>query len=472
MAKRKSKTGGKQEDGSYLIESSHQSGGASYVLPGLLFLIIAIGGSTLGIFCMQQQSTLDQLSESFTMMQKRISNFQNAMGMTDAQAHSELQVEERILALEEAQKDAQQKAEVALETSESLKNSDLHAQIWALHSEMDAQLAEMQQVAVSTAALHALLKNKSEEFDAVKESVANILGSNSVLAASVAGLNSAVGSTNSRLNEQVTVMDTLHAQLEGHASELSDMKVALDLHKVALYANNQDVVMIKQLVEAEQAMRALMLEKKLTSVEKTLDEQLITSQSLHTNLKAQLKNVHNQLLKEGQHSPESADVESDVEVPPAVEEPEVVPSPTEEVKEEEVEKEEEEVVKEEEVKEEEKIEEVAEIVAVEEVAEIVAVEEVAEIAAVVEKDLEHATEVPEESDILEEVMESPEPKAEKVEEEAKQEEESVEQDVEHNDLPETTAEEEVTGESAEGQEVEESWEDEDDLEFAELSIAE
>jgi len=344
MAKRKSKTGSKQEDGSYLIESSaHQSGGASYVLPGLLFLIIAIGGSTLGVFCMQQQSTLDQLSESFTAMQTRISNFQNAMGMKDLQTHSELQVEERILALEEAQKDAQQKAEVALETSESLKNSDLHSQIWALHSEMDAQLAEMQQVAVSTAALHALLKNKSEEFDAVKESVANILGSNSVLAASVAGLNSAVGSTNSRLNEQVTVMDTLHAQLEGHASELNDMKVALDLHKVALFANNQDMVVIKQLVEAEQAMRALMLEKKLTSVEKTLDEQLITSQSLHTNLKAQLKNVHNQLLSGGQASPESAEVESGVEVPPAAEELEVVTSPTEEQMEEEAKQEEESV---------------------------------------------------------------------------------------------------------------------------------
>jgi len=464
MAKRKSKAGSKQEDGSYLIESSaHQSGGASYVLPGLLFLIIAIGGSTLGVYCMQQQSTLDQLSESFTAMQTRISNFQNALGMKDAQTHSsELQVEERILALEEAQKDAQQKAEVALATSESLKNSDLHSQIWALHSEMDAQLAEMQQVAVSTAALHALLKNKSEEFDAVKESVANILGSNSVLAASVAGLNSAVGSANSRLNEQVTVMHTIHEQMEGHASELNDMKVALDLHKVALYANSQDVVMIKQLVEAEQAMRNLMLEKKLTSVEKTLDEQLITSQSLHTNLKAQLQNVHNQLLHAGPHSSQSTDAESDVEAPPAVEELEVVTSPTEEHATEEVEEPELEHVIEE--VEEKELEHAAEEV---EEAELEHV-----IEEVEEKELEHAAEeVPVGSENVEEVTESPDV-AEQVEEEAKQEEEeSVELDVEHYDLPEETAEEEVIDESAEGQELEESWE-EDDSDFVELAIAE
>merc|ERR1712168_720022 len=94
-----------------------------------------------------------------------------------------------------------------------------------------------------------------------------------------------------------------------------------------------------------------MLEKKLSSVEKTLDEQLITSQSLHTNIKAQLKNVHSQLLNGGQHSSQSADVESAVEAPPAVEEHEVVTSPTEELKEEEevenVEEEEEKEVEEE-----------------------------------------------------------------------------------------------------------------------------
>lgn len=436
MAKRKSKPGSKQEDGSYLIESSaHQSGGtSSYVLPGLLFLIIAIGGSTLGVFCMQQQYNLDQLSESFTSMQTRITNFQHVLGMKDAQTHSEVQVEERILALEEAQKDAQQKAEVALETSESLKNSDLHSQIWALHSEIDGQLAQMQQVAASTAMLHAMLRNKSEEFDAVKESVANILSTSSVLAAGVAGLNSAVGSTNSRLNEQFAVMDTLNARMEGHASELNDMKTALDLHKIALYANSQDVAMIKQLVEAEQAMRALMLEKKLSSVEKTLDEQLITSQSLHTNIKAQLKNVHSQLLNGGQPSSQSTDVESEVETPPAVEELEVVTSPTEELKEEE------------------------------------GVEE-GEKEEVEEKELDNATEELVGSEHVEEVTNSPD-EEEQVEEEAKQEEESVEQEVENYDLPEKTAEEEVTDEIVAAQELEESLEEDDSDGFVELAIAE
>jgi len=427
MAKRKSKPGSKQEDGSYLIESSaHQSSGtSSYVLPGLLFLIIAIGGSTLGVFCMQQQYNLDQLSESFTAMQTRIANFQHAMGMKDAQMHSEVQVEERISALEEAQRDAQQKAEVALETSESLKNSDLHSQIWSLHAEIDGQLVQMQQVAASTAALHAMLRNKSEEFDAVKESVANILSASSVLAAGVAGLNSAVGSTNARLNEQVAVMDALSAHMEGHASELNDMKVALDLHKIALYANSQDVVMIKQLVEAEQAMRALMLEKKLSSVEKTLDEQLMTSQSLHTNIKAQLKNVHSQLLSGGQPSSQSADdVESDVEAPPAVEELEAVTSPTEELKED--------------VEEEDKEE-------------------------VQEKELEQATEVPVGSEHVEEVTDSPD--------EGEQEEE-VEQDVENYDLPDKMAEEEVTDEIVAAQELEESLEEDDSDGFVDLGIAE
>lgn len=149
------------------------------------------------------------------------------------------------MALEEAQKQAQQKAEVALATSEKLKNTDLHTQVWALHSEIDIRLAEMQQVAVSTATLQAMLKNKTEEFEAVKETVVALLNSNSVLAASVAGLTSAVASTTSRLDEQVTTIDALDTQLEGQASELNEMKVSLDLHKVALYTNNNEVSAIK-----------------------------------------------------------------------------------------------------------------------------------------------------------------------------------------------------------------------------------
>uniref|UniRef100_UPI003AAB08A7 uncharacterized protein n=1 Tax=Centroberyx gerrardi TaxID=166262 RepID=UPI003AAB08A7 len=302
MAKRKSKSGNKQqfEDTSLLLESSAPQtshGINAYVLPALLCLILAVGGSTMGWFCTQQQHNLDQLSESYTAMQTRITKLQQVMGMRDVQMDTGLEVEERILALEEAQKQAQQAAEVALATSEKLKNTDLHS---ALHAEMDTQLAERQQVAISVATLQAMFKNQSEEFEAVKEGVAAILSSSSALAASVAGLTGAAASTNSRVDEQVTSMEALNVQLEEQDSELNELKVSLDLHKVVLYTNSQEVVAIKEFVRAEQAMRALALEEKLSSVQKTLDEQLFTSQTLHSNIKAQLQNVHTQLVSGGQ----------------------------------------------------------------------------------------------------------------------------------------------------------------------------
>ncbi|XP_071398381.1 LOW QUALITY PROTEIN: immunoglobulin-like and fibronectin type III domain-containing protein 1 [Centroberyx affinis] len=232
---------GPKDSGEYKVAINNPLGTAECSM----MLNVRVGGSTMGWFCTQQQHNLDQLSESYTAMQTRITTLQQVMGMRDAQMDTGLEVEERILALEEAQKQAQQAAEVALATSEKLKNTDLHSQIWALHADMDTRLAESQQVAVSVATLQAMFKNQSEEFEAVKEGVAAILSSSSALAASVAGLTGAVASANSRVDEQLTSMEALNVQLEEQDSELNELKVSLDLHKVVLYTNSQEVVAIK-----------------------------------------------------------------------------------------------------------------------------------------------------------------------------------------------------------------------------------
>jgi len=253
-------------------------------------------------------------------MQMRITKFQQVMGMRDAQASQEASqggvMEERILALEEAHRQAQSKVEVALETTQLLKNSDVSSQVWALRSEMNSQLADMQQMAISSASLQAAIKNTSEEFQVVKQSVEELLNTNSALAVSVSGLTSTVSGVKATLDDQVAVVDSLTTGLEAQVNQLSEMAVSVDLHKVALETNKQQVVEIKEMLVAEQMRRALALEEQLQSVKLTLDAQLSSSQDLHSNLKAQLEAVHSQIeIATGAHP--SSDPE---EVEPVIEE--------------------------------------------------------------------------------------------------------------------------------------------------------
>ncbi|XP_035517527.1 neurofilament medium polypeptide-like [Morone saxatilis] len=316
MAKRKSKKP-QQEDTSILLDSPVAQSRASvpapapaadrvvpqsrnktnsYASSALLFIIIfTVGASIMGWCCAQQQHSLDQLSESFTTMQKRITNLQQVMEMTDAQTDTDLDVEKRIFALDEAQKQAQETAEVALATAEKLKNSDLLSQLLDLHDEMDTRLAEIKQVSLAVTNIQAMFKNQSEEFETVKESVEAGLSSSSALAESVAELASAVASTCSRVDEQIASVDALNAQLEGQASELNELKDSMYLHNVALYTNNQETAAVKELVQAMQAVRAQALEEMLSSVQMTLDEQFFTSQTLHSSVMAHLQTFHTQL---------------------------------------------------------------------------------------------------------------------------------------------------------------------------------
>lgn len=150
-----------------------------------------------------------------------------------------------MFALEEAKKQAQKKAEVALATSEKLKNSHVYSQHLDLHDEMSARLAEMKQVSLSIATLHAMFKNQSVEFEALKESLAAGLSSSAALAENVARLAGAVASVHSRVDAQDASVEVLNAHLEGQASELNELKESMHLHNVALYTNNQETAALK-----------------------------------------------------------------------------------------------------------------------------------------------------------------------------------------------------------------------------------
>ena len=154
-------------------------------------------------------------------------------------------MEERFLTLEEVHKQAQEKAEFALATSEKLKNSDLLLQLRALQAEMDTRLDEIKQVPHSVTTLRSTFKNQSEEFEVMKESIVASLSSSLALSENLAALTSALASVHSKVAQHIASVQALNAQSEVKASELNELKDWLHVHNVAVHSHNQEIIALK-----------------------------------------------------------------------------------------------------------------------------------------------------------------------------------------------------------------------------------
>lgn len=93
MARRKSKKP-QQDDTSILLDQPVPLSKRrinSYTSSALVFIVIfTVGVSIMGWFCAQQQQSLDQLTASFTTMERKITRLQQVMHMTDEQVTSQL----------------------------------------------------------------------------------------------------------------------------------------------------------------------------------------------------------------------------------------------------------------------------------------------------------------------------------------------------------------------------------------------
>ncbi|XP_016314112.1 FK506-binding protein 5-like isoform X3 [Sinocyclocheilus anshuiensis] len=305
MTKRKGKGTNKQDDSLLLLETPSVTpprGFKEYAVPAIVFFIFAVGGSTAVWFCSQQQQTIDSLTETVNAMQLRITKFQQQLGMGNAQIANVGVFEERLQALEEAYTQAQKKADVALATSEKIKSTDLQNQFWSLQSEMNGKLSELQQESVSTATLNAVVKNKTEETETLKQRLNSILTANSEVAVTISGLTDTVLVTKSRLDEQMSTTEGLTSELEEQRMELSSLKESFISNKKALERNRQEVMDIKDLLEMEQARRSQVLEEQLMAVRRSLEDHQKSTHSLHSHLAAQLEIVQSQMLSESQQS--------------------------------------------------------------------------------------------------------------------------------------------------------------------------
>lgn len=153
--------------------------------------------------------------------------------------------EERLVALEDAYAKAQRQAELALSTSEQIKSKDLQSKVWSLQNEMNDKLAELQQSTISIAALNAIVKNKSVEFEVVKQSVNTMLSANTELAIQISGFSSMLSVTRLRLDEQISVVEGLMSQIEGQKGEISEIKELFASNQESLATNTQELMDIK-----------------------------------------------------------------------------------------------------------------------------------------------------------------------------------------------------------------------------------
>lgn len=153
--------------------------------------------------------------------------------------------EKRLVALEDASAKAQRQAELALAASEQIKFQDLQSKVWNLQTEMNDKLAEIQQNTISIAALNAIIKNKSIEFEVMKQSVNTMLSANTELAIQISGFSSMFSVTKLRLDEQISVVDDLMFQLEGQKREINEIKELFTSNQESLAINTQELMDIK-----------------------------------------------------------------------------------------------------------------------------------------------------------------------------------------------------------------------------------
>ncbi|KAK7145141.1 hypothetical protein R3I94_011288 [Phoxinus phoxinus] len=303
MTKRKGKSAIKQDDSLLLLETpsvTPQRGFKEYAVPAIVIFIFAVGGSSALWFTIQQQQTVDSLTETVNAMQLRITKFQQQLGMGNAQIANVGVFEERLQTLEEAYSQAQRKADVALATSEKIKSTDLQSQVWSLQSEMNGRLSELQQEFVSTPALNAVVKNKTEEIETLKQRLNSILTANTEVAVTISGLTDTVLVTKSRLDEQMSTVQGLTSELEEQRMELKSLKEYFVRNKKALERNRQEVMDIKDLLEMEETRRSQALEEQLVAVRRSLEDHQKSTHSLHSHLASQLEIVQNQVVSESQ----------------------------------------------------------------------------------------------------------------------------------------------------------------------------
>ncbi|MCJ8729438.1 hypothetical protein PDJAM_G00106330 [Pangasius djambal] len=315
MARRRGKSSSKQDDSWLPLEppaGQSSRGFNEYVIPGVLLLILAVGGSALGWVCSDHQQTIDSLSETLSSMQARITKLQQQLGTDNAQLANVGGFEERLVALEDAYAKAQRQVELALATSEQIKSKDLQSKVWSLQTEMNDKLAELQQNTISIAALNAIIKNKSIEFEVVKQSINTMLSANAELAIQISGFSSTLSVTKLHLDEQISVVDGLMSQLEGQKREMSEIKELFASNQESLATNAQELMDVKELLESEQIKRTQNLEKQLRSLYKRLEDHQTNTESLHFQLAAQLEALQIQFLP-GVQQPSRVEEEVQVE---------------------------------------------------------------------------------------------------------------------------------------------------------------
>ncbi|XP_039503072.1 centriolin isoform X2 [Pimephales promelas] len=315
MTKRKGKSAIKQDDSLLLLETpsvTPQRGFKEYAVPAIVIFIFAVGGSSVLWLSIQQQQTIDSLTETVNAMQLRITKFQQQLGMGNAQIANVGVFEERLQTLEKAYTQAQKKADVALATSEKIQSTDLQSQVWSLQSEMNGRLSELQQEFVSTAALNSVVKNKTEEIETLKQRLNSILTANTDVAVTISGLTDTVLVTKSRLDQQMSTVEGLTSELEEQRMELKSLKEYFVRNKKALERNRQEVMDIKDLLEMEQTRRSQALEEQLVAVRRNLEDHQRSTHSLHSHLASQLDIIQNQVVSEGQqpNSEENIPVET------------------------------------------------------------------------------------------------------------------------------------------------------------------
>lgn len=319
---RKGKNNNKYEENSFKhdVPEVEERSGNHYTLIFILFLIVIIGGATIGWLWFQQQQTLSHLTDNLMGMQMKMVRLQSQQ--EEFRKSSDKQglegIEQRLNSLEDSYGLAQKQVGMALATAEQLKTSDLPAQVLALHTEMKARLAEVQQAAVSTdqlAQLTEALGKQSQEFQAVKQQVQDLTSVGAELAQKVEGFSGSLVDSEAKLEDRAAAIEALGAQLGDLAIKLQGLKDLVAAQQGQVDTSTQEINDVRILLETEASKRSrqVEIEEQLNAMRQSLQDHSTTTHDLYSDLRAKMTSIQGQVAQlESSATPEVAAIEADV----------------------------------------------------------------------------------------------------------------------------------------------------------------
>ncbi|XP_067913254.1 tropomyosin-1-like [Heterodontus francisci] len=299
MRSRKGKGGQRGEENSSRPDSKDvsesPSTAADVFLLWILLLLLVTGCGIGGWYIQQQLQSIGNLDQTIQILQKKLTQFEKIQAQVNELNQKMLiteEYEQRLMNLEVAQSDSEQKMDKTIVTVAQIQSSDLDNKLTTLQTEMSKSLSELRKDLLTKTDLQYVedaVELREVEFARTEQQVASMKSTSSKVEESVKSLSASLLSLTSRVTSLEVERQDLQA-LQQRAEDMNAVKELVD-HSLPSLSNGV-ITLTKQLNQTAlvtDAIQSQMVQhsKELLGLKETASVQ----QAEHLSSKKELENI-------------------------------------------------------------------------------------------------------------------------------------------------------------------------------------